>query len=226
MIMSNLTLIRHGESMWNKKNIFTGWIDIPLSLQGIAEAQFVGEKLANTKYDIIFVSTLIRSIETAMIVMSANLLSGTPVITNGNKKNKDWSNSSLYSLADNTVPVIQDWRLNERYYGNLQGKNKKLIEKEFGAEQLQLWRRSFDTCPPCGESLKDTSKRTTPFFKNKILPLVKEGKNVLVVAHGNSLRAIIMFLDKLRGDEIVKLELGTGVPIDYQYTKEKLSKLS
>jgi 2,3-bisphosphoglycerate-dependent phosphoglycerate mutase len=191
--MPNLVLIRHGESQWNKENRFTGWIDIPLSENGEEEARKAGEKLKGMKFDIGFTSVLSRATETYNIVAK---------------------------VAGINIPFEKDKALNERMYGDLQGLNKDECRQKFGVEQVHIWRRSYDTPPPNGESLKDTAARVMPYYYAKIEPELKAGKNVLVVAHGNSLRALIKHLDNLTGDEIVKVEIPTGVPIFYELDKD------
>jgi 2,3-bisphosphoglycerate-dependent phosphoglycerate mutase len=186
-----LVLVRHGQSDWNLKNLFTGWKDPGLSEQGIAEARAAGEKLkkAGYRFDVAFTSDLKRAQDTLDIM--------------------------LEKLGQKDLPVMKDKALNERDYGELTGLNKDEARKRWGAEQVHIWRRSFDIAPPGGESLKDTAARVLPYFQKEILPPVIKGKRVLVSAHGNSLRALIMALENLSGDEIVRRELETGVPIVY-----------
>jgi 2,3-bisphosphoglycerate-dependent phosphoglycerate mutase len=186
-----LVLVRHGQSDWNLKNLFTGWKDPGLSEQGIAEARAAGEKLkeAGYRFDVAFTSDLKRAQDTLDIM--------------------------LEKLGRKDLPVMKDKALNERDYGELTGLNKDDARKRWGAEQVHIWRRSFDIAPPGGESLKDTAARVLPYFHKEILPRVIKGKRVLVSAHGNSLRALIMALENLSGDEIVRRELETGVPIVY-----------
>jgi 2,3-bisphosphoglycerate-dependent phosphoglycerate mutase len=186
-----LVLVRHGQSDWNLKNLFTGWKDPGLSEQGIAEARAAGEKLkkAGYRFDVAFTSDLKRAQDTLDIM--------------------------LEKLGQKDLPVMKDQALNERDYGELTGLNKDDARKRWGAEQVHIWRRSFDIAPPGGESLKDTAARVLPYFQKEILPRVIKGKRVLVSAHGNSLRALIMALENISGDEIVRRELETGVPIVY-----------
>ena len=188
--MSLLVLIRHGQSQWNLENRFTGWIDIPLSKKGEDEARQAGEKLKGYKFDKAYTSVLIRAIDTYRIAAE--------------------------TAGFNNLPLEKDKALNERMYGDLQGLNKDETRQKFGAEQVQLWRRSYDVQPPNGESLKDTAARVLPYYHSTIEPDLKEGKNILVVAHGNSLRALIMYIENISEDEIVKLEIPTGVPIVYE----------
>jgi 2,3-bisphosphoglycerate-dependent phosphoglycerate mutase len=187
--MPLLVLIRHGQSQWNLENRFTGWIDIPLSPQGEKEAGEAGEKIKGIKFDKGFTSVLERATKTYDIIAK---------------------------VAGINIPLEKDKALNERMYGDLQGLNKDECRKKFSDEQVHVWRRSYDIPPPNGESLKDTADRVLPYYHAKIEPELKAGKNVLVVAHGNSLRALIMYLEKLSGDEIVKVEIPTGIPILYE----------
>ena len=189
--MATLVLIRHGQSQWNLENRFTGWIDIPLTDKGREEARRGGEKIKGIRFDKAYTSVLSRAIETLTIILKV--------------------------IGQESIPVEKDQALNERHYGDLQGLNKAEMAKKFGVEQVHIWRRSYDVAPPNGESLKDTAERTIPYFKKKIVPDLKAGKNVLVSAHGNSLRSIVMHLDRLTKDQVVKLELGTGVPIVYDF---------
>ena len=186
--MAKLILIRHGESLWNLENRFTGWIDVPLTEKGVQEAREAGEKIKGISVDIAYTSALSRAQDTLTHVME---------------------------VAGLDVPIIRNQALNERDYGDLCGLNKADTAEKFGAEQVHMWRRSYDVNPPGGESLKDTRARTLPFFERAIMGDIRQGKDVLVVAHGNSNRAIIMALEELSPDEIVKTEVGTGVPYVY-----------
>ncbi|MGC8789969.1 MAG: 2,3-bisphosphoglycerate-dependent phosphoglycerate mutase [Desulfurella sp.] len=212
--MSHLILIRHGQSIWNDKNLFTGWVDIPLSQKGIFEALNAGEKLSKFNIDIVYTSKLARAIQTALILLSKLDTQKTPVIIHTKGKMKKWSN---YASSIEIIPIIQKKELNERYYGTLQGLNKKEVGLKYGEQQLKLWRRSFDVAPPGGESLKDNLKRTLPFFKQKVVEQLDSGKDVLIVAHGNSLRAITKYIENLDENQIIKVEIPTGTPIVYNY---------
>ncbi len=194
--MTSLVLLRHGESQWNLENRFTGWVDVPLSPKGEEEARQAGEKLkaAGIRFDLAFTSVLQRAIRTLEVTLDV--------------------------LGQSTIPVEKDQALNERHYGDLQGLNKAETAKRFGDEQVHIWRRSYDVAPPGGESLKDTAARTLPYFEAEILPAVKAGKTVLVAAHGNSLRSVVMHLDRLSREEVLELNLGTGVPIVYEIDAE------
>lgn len=187
--MPKLILVRHGQSLWNLEDRFTGWVDVPLTDQGRAEATRAGEKLRGTQIDVAYTSALTRAQNTLALI-----LGGMGV----------------------EVPTIRDEALNERHYGDLQGLNKARTAEKFGAEQVKIWRRSFDIPPPNGESLKDTAARTLPFFERAILGDIAQGKNVLVVAHGNSNRSIVMQLDALTPEQVLELNLATGVPLVYE----------
>ncbi len=199
--MSNLILIRHGESQWNLENRFTGWVDIPLSPKGEQEANQAGEKLKGYKFDKGYTSVLIRAIKTLDIILEIIDQSG--------------------------LPVERDKALNERHYGALQGLNKADIGRQYGEEQLKIWRRSYDVPPPkdktdlnpdgISESLKDTADRTLPYFESKVLPDVLAGKDIIVAAHGNSLRSIVMRLDRLSKEQVLELNIPTGIPLLYVY---------
>jgi 2,3-bisphosphoglycerate-dependent phosphoglycerate mutase len=199
--MPNLVLLRHGESQWNLENRFTGWVDVPLSPKGEQEARQAGEKLKKYKFDKAYTSVLKRAIDTLDIVLKI--------------------------LGQQDIPIEYDQALNERHYGALQGKNKAEIGKQYGEEQLKIWRRSYDVPPPrdktdlnpegISESLKDTAARTLPYFESKILPDLLAGKNIIVSAHGNSLRSIVMKLDNLSKQEVLELNIPTGAPLLYVY---------
>lgn len=222
--MAKLILLRHGESVWNKKNIFTGWVDVPLSSNGILEAIKAGEQLANINFDIVFTSLQTRAIETTMLALAQNKSEKIPVVIHNEGKMKEWTTIYNEKMAQNILPVFSNWQLNERYYGELQGKNKTETVKEFGEAQVHLWRRSYDIPPPNGESLKDTAGRTIPFFEDTILPQLNAGKNILVSAHGNSLRSIVMFIENLPKEEILGIEIPTGKPLFYYLNEGLLEK--
>ena len=215
--MAKLILIRHGQSVWNLKNVFTGWVDVPLSSKGINEAIEAGKQLAHINFDVVYTSVQVRSIETAMLALAQNNSEKTPVVIHSDGKMKDWTTIYSNAMNESTIPVYHDWHLNERYYGELQGKNKAETAKEYGDEQVHQWRRSYDVPPPNGECLKNTAERTIPFFREKIISQLEQGKNVLISAHGNSLRSIVMFIDNLSKEEVLELEIPTGKPILYQY---------
>jgi 2,3-bisphosphoglycerate-dependent phosphoglycerate mutase len=187
-----LVLVRHGQSDWNLKNLFTGWRDVDLTEKGVTEAREAGRKLKTQgiKFDVAFTSALKRAQRTLDLM--------------------------LIELGQTTIPIFKDQALNERDYGELVGLNKDDARKKWGEEQVHIWRRSFDVAPPGGESLKDTLARTLPYYVTDILPRVLRGERVLVAAHGNSLRALVMVLDKHTPESITKLNLDTGVPMIYR----------
>lgn len=223
--MSTLILLRHGQSKWNELNLFTGWVDVPLSELGIQEALDAGRQIRNIPIDVIFVSSLIRAQMTAMLAMSLHDSGKVPVISHSRQgKLEEWGRIYSDEVEDKTIPVYTAWQLNERMYGELQGLNKKETAEKFGDEQVHIWRRSYDIPPPHGESLEMTAARAIPYFKEHIHPLLEKGKNVFISAHGNSLRAIIMYLDKLSKEEVLRLELPTGLPVIYDNSNGPLIK--
>lgn len=212
--MNKLVLVRHGESVWNKENIFTGWVDVELSEKGIEQAKRAGEMLKEYSFDLAYTSYLKRAQKTLEIILKELNLN---------------------------IPIKESWRLNERFYGALQGKNKDEVKKEFGEEQFKLWRRSYETRPPAitkeyemypgndskykdlkeedlplTESLKDTEQRVMPYLEEEIFPNMKQGKNIIVSAHGNSIRAIVRNLENLSGQEIAQTEIPLGIPLVYE----------
>ncbi len=191
--MPTLALVRHGQSLWNLENRFTGWVDVPLTPKGVDEARAAGERLKGQHFDVAYTSALVRAQDTLRIIMET---------------------------AGFDIPVIRDQALNERHYGDLQGLNKTKTAERYGEEQVHTWRRSYSTPPPNGEALQDTAARTLPFFERAILGDIAQGKDVLVVAHGNSNRSIVMDLDGLSEEEVVALELGTGVPVLYELAED------
>ena len=192
--MALLVLVRHGESQWNLENRFTGWIDIPLTEKGREEARRAAEKIRDIHFDLAYTSVLQRATESLDIMLQV--------------------------IGQQGIPVAYDRALNERHYGDLQGLNKAETAEKFGKKQVHLWRRSYDVAPPGGESLKDTAARTLPYFEAHILPDLRAGKNVLVSAHGNSLRSIVMQLDQLTREQVIELNLATGVPIVYEFSPD------
>jgi 2,3-bisphosphoglycerate-dependent phosphoglycerate mutase len=187
-----LVLVRHGESEWNKLNLFTGWKNPDLTEKGVTEARAAGRllKADGYRFDVAFTSDLLRAQHTLKLM--------------------------LEELGQTGLPTHKSQKLNERDYGDLSGLNKDEARAKWGEKQVHIWRRSFDVAPPGGESLKDTAARVLPYYEAEIWPAVKAGRNVLVAAHGNSLRALIMRLERLSGEEIVARELATGVPIVYR----------
>jgi len=215
---AKLILMRHGQSEWNRLNLFTGWVDIPLSVLGIQEAIDGGKKIAHLPIDVIFVSSLIRAQMTAMLAMASHQSGKVPCMQHPHEgKLGAWAQVYSDAALERCIPVYQAWQLNERMYGKLQGMNKQEMREKFGDEQVHIWRRSYDSAPPEGESLAMTAERALPYFQETILPLLQEGKNVFISAHGNSLRAIVMFLDKLTHEQVVQLEIATGEPIIYTF---------
>jgi 2,3-bisphosphoglycerate-dependent phosphoglycerate mutase len=195
-----LVLVRHGQSDWNLKNLFTGWKDVDLTDKGVAEARDAGRKLKSQgiKFDVAFTSVLKRATRTLDLM--------------------------LEELGQTKIPVIKDRALNERHYGDLVGLNKDEARKKWGEEQVHVWRRSYDVAPPGGESLRDTAARVLPYYIQEILPRVMRGEQVLVSAHGNSLRALVMVLDKHTPETITKLNLDTGVPMIYRLNADSTVK--
>ena len=223
--MPKLILMRHGQSEWNLGNRFTGWVDIPLSEKGVFEAIDGGKKIKDIPIDIVYVSTLIRSQMTACLAMLHHFSKKVLAIQHpDNEKLNSWGKIHDENAKENTIPAYISWELNERMYGNLQGLNKDETREKYGKEQVHIWRRSFDVAPPDGESLEMNAKRTIPYFKKEIMFHLENGNNVFISAHGNSLRSIVMYLDKLSPDEVVKLEIPTGAPIIYKYEDEKWNK--
>lgn len=219
--MATLILIRHGQSLWNAANKFTGWVDVPLSERGRAEATIASCKLREAGYrvQVCFTSMLMRALETAVICLTEcdEICGGRIPIIKHAADDPEWHGWDQYE-GDPALelPIFPSVSLDERYYGELQGLNKAEMAAKYGAEQIQRWRRSFSERPPGGESLEDTLHRTLPFFRDRILAHLKQGDNVLVAAHGNSLRSIIMFLEQLSPEEVPGVELKTGVPIVYE----------
>ena len=187
-----LVLVRHGQSEWNLKNLFTGWRDVDLTDKGVAEARAAGRQLKalGLRFDVAYTSALVRAQRTMDLM--------------------------LEELGQRSLQMIRDQALNERDYGDLSGLNKDDARKRWGDEQVHVWRRSYDVAPPGGESLKGTAARVLPYYIQDILPRVLRGERVLVSAHGNSLRALVMVLDHLSPQEIVKREIATGVPLIYR----------
>jgi 2,3-bisphosphoglycerate-dependent phosphoglycerate mutase len=224
--MTKLVLVRHGQSVWNLQNRFTGWIDVPLSPKGIREAKQAGKILADYSFDVIYTSTLIRAHHTLYEIMA--LSKKISYYRFNHNENKWYKNFTRIEKEDkNSIDVEVSDALNERFYGDLQGLNKDETRKKYGEEQVHIWRRSFDVPPPNGESLKDTSNRTLPYYKKKILKDLKNGKDVLVVAHGNSLRSMIMEIEKMTPEEILEFNLPTGIPRVYEFDKNmKMKKVS
>lgn len=225
--MSTLILIRHGQSEWNKANLFTGWVNVPLSEQGYTEAKQAGIALAQQPIDLVFTSTLIRAQHTAVIVMTQHESKRTPILMQAPQTDahQNWGCNNSPTSTEQSILMHCDWHLNERYYGDLQGMNKDEARQQFGKEQVHIWRRSFDVPPPNGESLKMTAERTIPYFKQHILTALQAGKNILVSAHGNSLRSIVMELEQLSEEAVLQLEIATGDPRRYSYTDNTFTRI-
>ncbi len=222
-----IILLRHGQSEWNKRDLFTGWVDVPLSKEGIQEAMEAGKKIAHIPIDVVYVSTLIRAQMTAMIAMVEHETGKVPVFQpKHDEKLSAWYKIHSTKAARDTIPVIPAWELNERMYGDLQGLNKQETREEYGDEQVHIWRRSYDIPPPNGECLADTTARSIPYFQEQIVPHAASGQNVLISAHGNSLRAITMHLENLSEEEVLNLNLATGVPIIYEYQGGTFTKIT
>lgn len=184
-----------------------------------------GRRIQEEPIDIIFTSTLIRAQMTAMLAMTVHHSGKVPVILHPGEGNlEEWGTIHSPEAEAHTIPVIRAWELNERMYGELQGVNKKELAEKFGKEQVQIWRRSYDVPPPGGESLEMTAARSIPYFEEKIVPCLDEGKNVFVAAHGNSLRSIMMQMDGLSAEQVVRLELATGLPVIYNYEHGNFTK--
>jgi 2,3-bisphosphoglycerate-dependent phosphoglycerate mutase len=192
--MPSVILLRHGESQWNLENRFTGWVDVPLSSRGEEEARDAGNKLKPYTFDRAFTSVLKRAIDTLTIVLEI--------------------------IGQSTIPIEYDKALNERHYGDLQGLNKAETAKKYGDAQVKVWRRSYDIQPPNGESLSDTAARVLPYWNNQIIPHIRKGENILIAAHGNSLRALVMQLDALSPEKVLELNIPTGVPLLYEFDGE------
>ncbi len=188
--MARLVLLRHGESQWNLENRFTGWVDVPLTPRGVQEAKNAGDKLRGFTFDRAFTSVLVRANETLRLALDA--------------------------IGQSNIPVEKDKALNERMYGELQGLNKAETAKKYGEAQVKIWRRSYDVPPPGGESLKDTAERVLPYYEQTIKPYLLKGETILVAAHGNSLRALIMELEQLSREQVLELNIPTGAPLLYE----------
>jgi 2,3-bisphosphoglycerate-dependent phosphoglycerate mutase len=188
--MARLVLLRHGESQWNLENRFTGWVDVPLSPRGVEEAKNAGDKLKGFTFDRAFTSVLSRANETLRFVLEV--------------------------IGQTAIPIEKDKALNERMYGELQGLNKAETATKYGDAQVKIWRRSYDVRPPGGESLKDTAERVLPYYETRIKPCVLKGETILIAAHGNSLRALVMQLEQLSKEQVLELNIPTGAPLLYE----------
>ncbi|MEC7098217.1 MAG: histidine phosphatase family protein [Candidatus Thermoplasmatota archaeon] len=223
--MSLLILMRHGQSMWNAAGLFTGWVDVPLTPNGIDEARDGGRAIAHLPIDEVHVSTLIRAQMTAMIALSEHGGGKTPVVqyptevedgmSDNETRMREWAQIRGDAGQDGVLPVHVAWQLNERMYGDLQGLDKQATREQYGDEQVHIWRRSYDVPPPEGESLELCAARTLPYLEGTLVPALEAGRNLFVAAHGNSLRSVVMAIEGLSEDEVLSLEIPTGVPRVY-----------
>ena len=218
LTLATLVLVRHGQSQWNLENRFTGWVDVPLSPKGREEASSAGKKLKDIRFDRMYVSHLMRAIQTLNYILLELSDERIPILYHEEERINVWEHYA--GTRDKEIPIYQSVDLAERYYGDLQGLNKAETMKKYGEAQVHLWRRSYDIKPPHGESLKDTCERTIPYYKKNIVPELQAGKNVLIVAHGNSLRSITKYVENISDEEIPKIEIPTGVPIVYIFDSQ------
>ncbi len=213
-----LILIRHGESVWNLQNRFTGWVDVSLSRDGMKEAERAGRLLRDERFDVAFTSTLLRAQDTLYEILKQNRHCDEYMRIH--EQESTWYEHFTPTEGDiRDLKIYLSSRLNERYYGDLQGQNKAVARRRFGAAQVHLWRRSYDVPPPNGESLKMTAARAIPYYRERIVPRLEQGESVLVSAHGNSLRALIMHIERMTPEEIVAFELPTGTPHIYVFDR-------
>ena len=212
--------------MWNAANLFTGWVDVPLTNKGIEEAIAGGKEISSLPIDEVHVSTLIRAQMTAMLALAQHDSGKTPIfqysanedlMSQNESRMVEWAQSN--DAGDDTIPVYVSWQLNERMYGDLQGLDKQETRDKYGDDQVHIWRRSYDVPPPNGESLELTAARTIPYLQSVITISLAEGKNVFVAAHGNSLRSIVMSIENLSKEEVLNLEIPTGQPIVYEWSE-------
>ena len=216
--MATLVLVRHGQSQWNLENRFTGWVDVPLSIKGREEAISAGKRLKDMRFDTMYVSHLIRAIQTLHYILLELSDERIPILYHEEERIHHWEHYA--GDKEKEIPVYQSVDLAERYYGDLQGLNKAETMKKYGEDQVRLWRRSYDINPPHGESLKDTCERTIPYYTKHILPELQADRTVLIVAHGNSLRSIIKHVEIISDEEIPKVEIPTGAPIVYTFDSQ------
>jgi 2,3-bisphosphoglycerate-dependent phosphoglycerate mutase len=214
MHCGRLILVRHGQSIWNLQNRFTGWVDVSLSRSGEQEAARAAALLADEHFDVAFTSSLLRAQDTLYEILKQNRHCSQYLRVHRHKH--DWYEHFTPNEGDQKeLKIHVTENLNERYYGDLQGLNKDRVREHFGEEQVHMWRRSWDISPPNGESLEMTSRRVLPWFKAELLPLVRAGRRILVSAHGNSLRALVKHLERMTAEQIVAYELKTGTPHIY-----------
>ncbi len=219
--------------MWNAANLFTGWVDVPLSNKGIEEAIAGGKEISELPIDEVHVSTLIRAQMTAMLALAQRGDGRVPVfqysandesMSENESRMVEWAQSN--DSGEGTLPVYVSWQLNERMYGDLQGLDKQETREKYGDEQVHIWRRSYDVPPPGGESLELTAARTIPYLDSEIVPSLENGRNVFVAAHGNSLRSIVMSIEGLSREEVLGLEIPTGKPLVYEWKDGNWSQKS
>ena len=231
--MTHLILMRHGQSIWNAQNRFTGWADVELSELGVKEAIAAGDEIADLPIDEIHTSALIRAQMTALLSLSRHNSNRSPKFNfaedSGDDErlenlHKEWEKISEGKTTDEALPVHVSWQLNERMYGDLQGLEHQATRDKFGDEQVHIWRRSYDIPPPNGESLEMTAARTIPYLSDVIIPALSAGKNVFVAAHGNRFRRIIMPLDGMSREQVLSLEVPTGKPIVYSMENGIISR--
>ena len=217
--MGRLTLIRHGQSIWNLQNRFTGWVDVSLSQQGVKEAQQAAAMLTEQRFDLAFTSALLRAQDTLYEILKQNRHCSQYLRIH--ETGNEWYEHFIPASGDKSeLKIYVSEKLNERYYGDLQGLNKDRSREQFGAEQVHIWRRSYDIPPPNGESLAMTAARTLPYFQSRIVPRLRRGEHALVSAHGNSLRAIIMHIEQMTAAQILAYELKTGIPHIYEVDEQ------
>ncbi|HTW96228.1 MAG TPA: histidine phosphatase family protein [Candidatus Methylomirabilis sp.] len=219
--MSYLILIRHGQSRWNLSNKFTGWVDVPLSRLGIREAEANARELKNFRIDVAFTSELVRAQETLLIILSSQNRTG---IFLHHSEHRGRHDHYYTPMASDEIPIYSSSILNERYYGLLQGLDKAMVRQKYGEKKVMEWRRSFQGRPPGGDSLADIYRKLIPYFKKQILPWLKKNKNVIVVAHGNTLRAMIKYLENISDQDVAHLELPNSQPLVYRFGAGKMRR--
>lgn len=221
--MAKLFLLRHLKSQWNEDNRFAGWVDNPLSSEGRRQAKEIAKNLISERIDIVYTSPLIRNMETVIKIFENLEGNRYPLFVrlDGGKMSR-WGNFTR--LSQENIPAYVSEKLNERYYGKLQGLNKEEITKQYGEKKVHLWRRAFNVAPPGGESLKDVYKRAVPFFKKYAERDLKNGKNILIVASHNSLRALVKYIEKISNEKIADVELPFGAMITYEFDGKTFSK--
>lgn len=227
--MGHLILVRHGEPGLKPEDRLAGWVDIPLSRKGIEEALECSVELEKFELDLAFASNLVRTQETLFIILSGQKKKGIIVHETDNVEDSEkigWYSSYPEKLGKNLIPIYLTPFLNERYYGKLQGRKKQKMEEKYGAENLSTWRWNFEPGPPDGESLKTVYERAVPYFDERILPAVKEGKNVLICAHQGSLRALVKHIEQISDEDIRKIRFSTGEFAIYKYSEGKLIRES